>query len=443
MNAAQKAGAALARIGSVLRGDGWQNLLSGLGTSRDRAEGAEWVPDDTIDRATLAFLFRSNAIARRIVSVYPAEALRRGWTIDPKVNKLLTRLQVREKFQEAATWGRLYGAGVIVLGIQDGIDDKSKPLRKGGPYRITFLDVYDRRQVERGQTYTDPADRRYGQAKTFRITPVHGNMVEIHRSRCLIFGGAITDNVQRYANAGWDDSVLQTCHRDIRDFDTAYQALGHMLTDASQSVVKMQGFIAAMGAEGAQGSVAQDALATRARLLDLTRSIARTLILDADGGESFEKISTQFSGVPETIDRIANRLSAATEIPVTVLMGQAPAGLAATGDADVRNWYSTVGTYRQHEIQPRLERLLSLMAPEAIETLKWPPLWEPTEKEQAETDKLRADTHAVYIDKDVLLPEEVAEAEFGPEGRKPVVYDPHKPRIHDEPPDESSFAGGP
>ena len=43
----------------------------------------------------------------------------------------------------------------------------------------------------------------------------------------------------------------------------------------------------------------------------------------------------QFSGVSDVIDSTCNFLSALTSIPQTILFGRSPAGMNATGDADL------------------------------------------------------------------------------------------------------------
>ena len=50
------------------------------------------------------------------------------------------------------------------------------------------------------------------------------------------------------------------------------------------------------------------------------------------------------TGVTEVMDRMINMVAAVSGIPVTVLMGQAPAGLnATTSESDIRSWYDGSG----------------------------------------------------------------------------------------------------
>ena len=188
------------------------------------------------------------------------------------------------------------------------------------------------------------------------------------------------------------------------------------MTDISQGVFKIQGLIAMLAAKNA----AQ--MQTRMEMVEIGRSAARALILDADK-ESFERVQTPLGGVPEILDHTWKRLAAAAEMPVTVLMGVSPAGLNATGESDIRLWYDSIQSAREHVAGPRIERLVRLVArtlgqgdPSAWK-VTWPSLWQMSAPERAAYRKTIAEADKIYMDAGVLLPEEVALSRFagGPE----------------------------
>src|SRR5690606_6888876 len=160
----------------------------------------------------------------------------------------------------------------------------------------------------------------------------------------------------------------------------------------------------------------------RLEMLDMARSIERAVFMDAEK-ERFEYVTRSIAGMPETLDRLALRLSAGTGIPVTLLMGQSPAGLNATGASDIRLWYDNVRSQQNQHLTPRIGRVVRLAflskdgptngkEPEDW-SISWRPLWQPTEKEQAETRYLTMQTDVGYIDRGVLSPRKVAESRFG------------------------------
>jgi hypothetical protein len=101
-------------------------------------------------------------------------------------------------------------------------------------------------------------------------------------------------------------------------------------------------------------------------------------------------------------------------MPITKLFGRSPAGLNATGESDLENWYGEVLAYQQHVIKPRIERIVRLICyalgmpdPESW-SVTFPSLWIEGPKAIAERRKIIADTDKVYIDAGVYEAEEVA-----------------------------------
>lgn len=417
-------------FGSALRADSWENFWTGFGTARDKTESTRYGADATLTESDLTALYHHDDIAGLVVDIIPKEMLRQGFGITctdvsaaQTVAARIKDLGTVKHVQDASTWGRLYGGSLLLVGADDG-QDPTLPLNESGIRSLTFLQVYDKRHAQPHVWYENSTDPKYGQPKIYRLRNYRsGGISYAHESRMIRFDGANTGDQERYQNLGWDYSVLQRPYQAIRQFAMNYKAAELMMTDASQGVFKMRGFLSMI----ANGQLRD--LQTRAQFLDMSRSIARAVMLDADGGESFDKIQTSFAGVGEMLDRTANRLSAATGIPVTRLMGQSPAGLNATGASDIRNWYDLVEADREQELKPRLERLIRLIAislrlGDRAFQITFPPLWQETKKEKADRLKQEADTAAVWISNEVLTPEQVAIAEFGGTERQPYRVDP-------------------
>jgi phage-related protein (TIGR01555 family) len=379
--------------------DGWYNEWTGLGTiARDKAMHTVMAGGTWLDDETLAALYHHDDIARTIVSIFPEEALRQGLGVtDPCAAKTLEDLGARKAIEEAATWGRLYGGGVIVMGTDDPYPAR-EPMPPGA--RVKWLQVYDKREVHREQVFSRGDDPSWGEASVFRIQPSNGQTYYVHRSRCLVFGGQKTAKREREQRQGWDASVLQAIYPVVRDLGAAYLALGNMMTDASQGVLKMRGLVAAMLAED------HEVITNRLNLIDMSRSVARSIFLDAGGDESYERLPIGFAGVPDVIDRFHFRVAAAARCPVTVLFGQAPAGLNATGASDIRIWYANVDTYGQQEIDPYTKRLCAVAGhPDVV--IKRPPLWQETATEKTDRENKEAQTDKTYFDIGAVTPEEI------------------------------------
>jgi phage-related protein (TIGR01555 family) len=189
----------------------------------------------------------------------------------------------------------------------------------------------------------------------------------------------------------------------------------HLLSDFSQAVYKIKGLAELIAANE------DETIINRFRIIDLARSLVRAVVIDAD--EDFERKTTPMSGVPEVLDRFSTRMAAAAQMPVTLMMGQSPAGLNATGASDIRFFYDTIKAKQTKHLVPPLERVLTLIfkakegPTKGKEPEKWSikprPLWQLTEKEQAEVRKLQAETDEIYINSQVAAPEEIAISRFG------------------------------
>lgn len=318
-----------------------------------------------------------------------------------------------EKLLEGFVWGRLYGGALAILGANDG-QEIDQPLDEKKIRSFDFIHVVDRRYAQAFKYYEDPRHPKFGMPELYQVgEPNFGQWAVVHESRTLRFGGVRVDARRRRSNAGWDNSVLQRPYESIRDFSTAFQAVGYMLSDASQGVFKLSGLVQAIA------SGHKDAIQARMALVDMTRGVARSVLLDAEAGEEFTKIATSFAGVSDLLDRYMLRLAAAANMPVTVLMGRSPSGMNATGESDFRAMYAEIEAEQNNKLKPMLMRLYSLIAAsmghkdtEGMD-FQFAPLWSPTDKEQADLELVVAQKDVAYMTAGVLHPSEVALSRYG------------------------------
>jgi uncharacterized protein len=398
------------------RGDGWQNSITGYGTTYDKTMYG--TPSSTIpyDQVTLSNMYDGDDICARIIDTIPDECLRKAYSLQidekPLEDKLspeqaleLAGWELNEKFLEADKWGRLHGGGAIVIDFVDGAPDK--PLRDKVP-GIAAMSVFDRWWLSPHTFYTDGPKR--NQPETYFVhapgSALPSTSRVVHETRMVLFRGVTTGHVQRQRLNYWDFSVMQRIAEIVRAFATGFKAVEILLTDGPQACYGIKGFKELIGAGG------QEKLARRMQLIDFMRSALRAVVFDKDN-ESFDRSTVSFSGIDTILDKLMLRLASAARMPVTILMGQSPAGMNATGDSDFRWFYDTITSRQQNYVKPRLLRLHQLvlrsMGVDAKELeIKFRPLWEPTAKEAAEIDKIKADTAAVLMGAQVMTPEEYA-----------------------------------
>lgn len=420
----------LARIKGLLgltpkpRLDNWQNPYMGYGTSRDKLTYGYHTYSPRLTDEELSSLFYADDVAAKLVEKRPEEAFRRGYKLcnadDEAAAKdayeLGRALDVDAKLQEAFTWGRLYGGALLVIGAEGG--QPWTPLDETRVRDVRFLNVVDRRFCYIEKYYSDPLAPKYGQPEIYGVMGGDGMTVFVHESRVIRFDGLPVDMRKKRELNGWTYSVLQRPYDVMRTFATAFQAAGVLTADASQAVFTIKGLFEMIA------SGEKDRLQTRMQLVDMSRSAARAVLLDADG-EKFERVATNFAGLPDMLDRMMMRLASSVDMPVTILMGRSPAGQNATGESDFTHWYDSIKSQQTKELTPKLLRLYRILSRGALAnaTIEWAPLYEMTEKERAEIEKYEAETWATYIDKGVLYPQEVALAKFGTSTNGEIVID--------------------
>lgn len=415
---------------AVRRSDSWVNLLTGVGLNhRKTAVSMRAASSDYLDDATLESLYDLDGIAARIVRAVPNHALREGFTVttgdaaaDARVKARLDDLLVASRVRLAWTWARLYGGGAVFLGADDG-RPPSEPLDLAALRSVRFVVDVDRRDLIPQRWNDDPLSPRFGQPETYTLTRPGGvgaSMLTVHASRLVRFDGAEVTRARRQSLQGWGDSVLQRVYAELQQLRGAHAAVAALLHEASQGVFKIKDLMTLIGDDK------NDVLKRRLEIMDMARSVARSILVDADG-ESFERTEVgALTGVVEVMDRFVNLLAGVSETPVTVLMGQAPAGLNATGESDIRAWYDGIQAEREAMLRPRLEYVVRLVMcaqdgpTGGVEPAAWkvvfPSLYQMTDAEKAEVRNKQADTDTKYIDKGVLAATEVRASRFRPDG---------------------------
>ena len=417
---------------AIQRFDSWQNTVTGFGTERDKTVYTTYAGSPVLTDQQLSNIYHGDDLAARMVDIVPDELMREGFNVDfgdPQLNTQfadhLEALGLEEKFADAYRWGRLYGGAALLLGADDG-RSAAKPLQAEKADALTYVHVLDRRYLWPNSFYTEPGHPKIGQPETYLVAPTStysgDGMAVVHETRLVLFGGATTGIQEREQQNWWDLSVLQRAFEALRSFNTGFKAAEALLTDANQAVFKMQGLAEAIGADG------EDALRSRLRVMDMYRSVMRALVIDAGGqdgtgAEDFSRQSVSFTDIPAMLDRLQLRLAASVKIPVTLLMGQSPAGMNATGESDFRGFYGQLASEQTRRCSPRLRRIIKVALvsrqfnakPEKV-AIMWPPLWAEAPSAKATTRKALIEGDSLMIQSGIALPEEVALARLRGEG---------------------------
>lgn len=405
-----------------VRLDGWQSALTGLGNMlTDKTQSMQYVTEGSIPDDTLERMFSEDDLAARIVGAIPDAAFRREISVksdsvddsvaspyEQEIYGVLDAIGAHEAQQDAATWGRLFGGGVAVISVDDG-QAFSEPLVLSRVKALLSIDVFDKRDFQ-------PIDHLTSQAPTevYRLLSSGGigggYGVDIHRSRLMFYGGALTSRREKRKNHGWDHSVLLRCRQALRAFASDWQSASAMMADSSQGVLKIRDFVELLA------SGYKDQLQARLEIASLGRFVGKIMPIDSE--EDFQYVERSFAGVGDLLDKSMYRLSAACGIPATVLFGRSPAGMNATGESDLTNWYDVVESNQRQKYGSNYDKLVKICAhavgaPDPLSWyVEWAPLWTPSEKDLAETRRIYSEIDSAYIAAGVLDPDEIAATRF-------------------------------
>lgn len=412
--------------------DAWYNNTTGFGTLNDKTTYGYYGGFYPIDIQTLSDLYHGDAMAARMVDVVPQEMLREGFAADvgdPKVNDWLADkfrdLDARGKFQDGERWGSLFGGAALLVGADDG-RPASMPLMPERAKALTYLYVLDRRMLWPFSYYDAPGHPKLGQPETYLVTPasaIAGIAQVVHESRLILFRGAPTGLREKVMMNGWDYSILQRPYEVLRQYNTGWNSLELMMTDGNQAVFTIANLSQYVAAGGAA------ALQARMQLISLMRSNLNAMVVDAGDGqgdapEKFERQQLSYEGIPQALDKLMLRIASAVQIPVTILMGQSPAGMSATGDSDFRWFYDRIRAKQTNELGPKIRQLIHIIlatkesplrAEPSLVRVEFPALWRETPKDEATRRAANATADCAYVTAGVLLPEEVAISRFGGE----------------------------
>jgi len=399
---------------SLSREDGWTNAMAGLGAmQKDKTIHTHIAGFTPLDEETLSQIYMGEGLASRIIDCV-ADDMTREWieieneAAGKTLEAEFMRLGAEQKFNEALKWSRLYGGSVLLIGAMDG-QTPDKPLNMKRIRTVEYVKVVSRTDIPIQECIweTNPMSAMYGQIIQYKINLWIRDQqvpVMIHHSRIIpFFNEPIPPRIRPYMlpdERYWGMSSLQTIYESIRDLGGINQSVAHLLYEFLVGKYKVSN-LAEMLASGKE-----HLLVKRMELINMSKSMLNGVILGED--EEYTRDYATLAGLPEVIDRFMLQLSGSTGIPVTRLYGRSPAGLNATGENDLRNYYDLIEAKQRNRLKLPMYRFLEILcAWKKIEqpTFEFNSLYQMTEQEKADYDKtyaeiaqIEANTKRSYID---------------------------------------------
>lgn len=387
--------------------DAFSNPLARLGFETPNImEGTQY----TLQRLTRDFnmlnaLYRENWIIRRIIDTIPSDMLKNGFTITTELgpeplkrfDRELRTTQLIEKLRKGLKWGRLYGGALGVMLIQGQGDDLSEPLdleliMPGDFVGLMILDRWNGVSPS-SELVDDIADPEYGLPKYYNVTdPVDGTMVSVHHSRCVRFVGNDLPYWEELSEVMWGASVVESVFDELKKRDNVSWNIAQLTFMANMRILKMNDLGQLLASTD---STSQQELYRTIQAQNVLMNNMGLMVMDA--ADSIESHQYTFGGLAECYQQFIMDIAGAAEIPVTRLFGRSPAGLNATGESDLQNYYEMIAEKQETYLRPIFSKLLPVICmsvfgavPDDLD-FEFDPVAEPSDEQRADLAKTGTD----------------------------------------------------
>lgn len=397
--------------------DGFVNFVSRVGVNPARPQNQLSVSHYqfnllTRNRTQLEAAYRGSWIVGQVIDAWAEDMTRAGINITTNegaenVKKLQTeisRLGIWKSICSEKKWARLYGGAIAVMQIKG--EDLATPLDKETIQQGSFLGIssYDRWQLNPDLTNLIQEGPDMGLPEYYNI--VLGNnagnfstnatptgQITVHHSRCIRMIGIELPFFQAITEMMWGESVLERLWDRLLSFDDTTLATANLVDRANLRTVQIDGLREIIAA----GGKAKEGLIQMFEMIRAFQSNEGLTLLDKN--DLFSSTQYSFAGIPDVLIQFAQQLSGACGIPLVRLFGQSPAGLNATGEADIRMYYDRINAEQESTLRNPWETLLDVLyrstfgvpMPEDLQ-FTFVPLWQMSAMDKATIAKTNTET---------------------------------------------------
>ena len=228
---------------------------------------------------------------------------------------------------------------------------------------------------------------------------------QVHGSRLLTLVTRPVPDLLKPAYSFGGYALSQQMKDDVDIWRRTRDGVGDMIQGYSQYVLKTD-LSVRLQEGGAEG------LDARVSMFTAMRDNRGLHVLDKDK-EELESVSQSLGGLDLLQAQAQEHVATSAGFPLVRFIGDQPAGLNASSEGAIRFHYDGVKAYQEAHLRPIVQTIVDMVQLSEFGeldpdiTFQFVPLWEMSEKEMAEIDKLEAETDNLRIDGGILDPAEV------------------------------------
>lgn len=379
--------------------DSFSNPLARLGYGTPNLmEGTDY----PLTRVTKNFqlmnsLYRSHWIVRRVIDTIPEDMTRNWITINSqlepddmrKLDRAWKKNGLKSKVLHGLKWGRLYGGAVGLVMIKGHEDILDKPLDFDTIMPGTFagLTIVDRWSgANPGPELVEDIDSvEFGLPASYQVTLEGGKFLQVHHSRIIRFSGRKLPYWEELAEVHWGASEVEVIFDELKKRDNTSWNIAQLVFLANLRVLKM-GDLSEVLATG--NAKAQQDLYNTLQAQNQLMSSMGLYVMSRD--DDFATHQYSFAGLNDIYESFMADVAGACQIPITKLFGRSPAGMNATGESDMQNYYETIQEAQETVLAPVIDKLHPIicmsefgMIPDDLD-YTFNPIRTPSDKETAD-----------------------------------------------------------
>jgi len=377
--------------------------------------GVEWktFPKD-VSVEDLLYVYRRMDIATNAVDIPPDDCWGKSFTVkvtdeagkevenspfETELWAMRQKLRWSTRFKEAHIWDRCLGVGYVVIGIADSKKLEEPVEATNGP-ELKYLRVYSKRELDKYVFDEDKESETYGDiiGYNFKIGGKDaGPQIEVlvHADRVLLF------MEKTISNDPHGFSVLEPPYDLFTILKNADWSAGEAYYQNASPLYTLSWD----DSEEAEPPSKEDLDDAKEDLEDL--HVKKRFIKPMSWEIGVVTGSGQLPDPRQIWNPIIERIAGSVKVPHTILLGTS-AGALASGETNLQQYFKDIARTQENYCEPIVMDLIERLQkwgtlPEAIYAIEWPSLYEPTEKEIAETNKIKYDTARVAIGGEAIL----------------------------------------
>ena len=234
---------------------------------------------------------------------------------------------------------------------------------------------------------TDPSDPDFELPEYYTIRDEEsGTLIsKVHHSRILRFTGRELPYNEKIMETYWGESELEAIYSELVKRDNVSGNIASLTFRANVNYLETDSLDQMLAVNNTE---AQRRFWQTLQTQSVIESNFGTRLVNK--GDVMHNTQYTFTGLADVYDRVMMDVAGAAKTPVTKLFGRSPAGMNATGESDMNNYYDYIDGLRENQLRPLLERLLPIMALSAWGTvpddldIDFPPLQTPNSSEIAD-----------------------------------------------------------